>query len=407
MATKENQARWRERKRLGVERHQCKICQKLLRKDSAGNTCRKCWLKTPEGKAYNIHKVQTSKKRNNAAALAKSIANSFSKELGYVRLPALEESEKKGCLELLPDIGFAHFHHRQNKQTTLYSLAVMKRKQKKGWGKLLLYRVLCAAIENGSNRVFLKCPQDLSSNQFYQSLGFQLVGVEEKARPLNCWQYDIKLPLLFFCNGGSKYDDIAAEENWRLGLQSTNRGRPQKAKRGALIQMIDNEWGSRYNHQLHFEAVKTHKPLIATIRDIEDVCQLSNVLKAAREFAPYCGRVVLIPKVKCWLPNEYWLGFSIPTSHGHCDIESEWFGDRFVHLLGGSPTQQMNYAEKLNVVSLDSKQAMLRGIAGTGKSIWQGNSGIKVAQGCYEAFRVSMVKQREFWWGNGRCTITR
>ena len=72
----------------------------------------------------------------------------------------------------------------------------------------------------------------------------------------------------------------------------------------------------------------------------------------------------------------------------------------YLPLLGGSPTQQRNYAEKLNVVSLDSKQAMLLGLAGTGKSIWPGNSGVKVTEGNYNAFRVSMQKQREFWWGN-------
>jgi hypothetical protein len=105
---------------------------------------------------------------------------------------------------------------------------------------------------------------------------------------------------------------------------------------------------------------------------------------------------MLIPKVKTWLPNGYWLGYSIPTSHGGTKIECEWFGDRFVHLLGGSPDDQAKFAKQLNVISLDANYAMR--LADHGLSSWQGCSGgVKVVPGCYPSMRVSFQKQKEYW----------
>ena len=160
--------------------------------------------------------------------------------------------------------------------------------------------------------------------------------------------------------------------------------------------MIDNEWGDSYKHERHLAMVKRNKPLIATVQDIETIEQLPTALKHARELAQYCGRVILIPKVKCWLPQKYWLGYSIPTGHGGTSINPRWFGDRFVHLLGGSPDDQARYAKQLNVISLDANYAMR--LADFGKSAWQGcSSGIKVVDGCYPSMRVSFQKQKEYW----------
>ena len=160
--------------------------------------------------------------------------------------------------------------------------------------------------------------------------------------------------------------------------------------------MIDNEWGENYCHEQHLAMIKRNKPIIATVKDIESVEQLPNALKQAREIAQHCGRVIIVPKVKTWLPSKYWLGYSIPTGHGGTDIETSWFGDRFVHLLGGSPDDQAKFAKELNVVSLDANYAM--GLADYGKSSWQGCSGgIKVVDGCYPAMQLSLKKQKQYW----------
>lgn len=397
MATKEQQKAWRERKKAGLiipcpkcgGKNNNNLCESF-------SFCRKCWLQTLEGKAYNQDYVARSVEKFDKVTEAKRIASKYSDELGFVNRAALEESEAKGGLEVIQGVGFAHFHHRKDGQTTIYSLAVLPEHLKQGWGRLLFYRVLCSAVEKRCDRVVAKCPENLASNSFYQHLGFTLTEVEPgKKRRLNRWEYRFKLPLLFYCGtgGASQHDQTGVEEGWLMGLRSNG-----KNKDHWHMAMIDNEWGAAYRHEQHLAMVKRNKPIIATVKDIEHVNQLPEALKQARELAQYCGRVILIPKVKTWLPDRYWLGYSIPTGHGGTDIECDWFGDRFVHLLGGSPDDQAKFAKQLNVVSLDANYAM--GLADHGKSSWQGcSSGVKVAQGCYPSMKVSFQKQKEYWHG--------
>lgn len=395
---------WRQRKAGKQEYRHCPTCQKKLKIDSK-TLCNGCWLKTSEGRAYNQELVYLSGvKKIDQVAEAKKIASRFSSELGFVNSAALQESLTKNCLDVIPGIGFAHWHHRRDGQTTIYSLAVLPDRQKEGWGRLLLHRVLCSLIEyrkqnsNGMvQQLFIvaKCPEDLTSNTFYQAMGFELAEIQPgKKRALNVWRYSVKVPLLFYCGGGgsSRHDAIASEEGWRLGLRSVGRNKAHQN-----MQMIDCEWDDSYDHQQHLDLIKSQKPLIATVRDITHIDQLPTALKQAREISQYCGRVVIIPKVKCWIPQRYWLGFSVPTSHGKCDIETTWFGDRFVHLLGGNANKQAEYAVSLNVVSLDHNAAMR--VADFGKALHQGcsNSGEFVGGGCYNAMRVSLRRQREYW----------
>lgn len=163
-----------------------------------------------------------------AATNAKEIAATYWKELGFVNLAALKEAEQKNTLEVIPGIGFCNYHHRRDRQTTIYEIAVDKGHAGKGWGRLLFYRVLCDAIEKKQKSIFAKCPVDLASNAFYEHLGFKHEGIEQgRKRQLNCWRYSIELPLLFFCGGGgkSKYDQIAKQEGWRLGIKSYEKNR--------------------------------------------------------------------------------------------------------------------------------------------------------------------------------------
>lgn len=393
MATAKAQSAWRERNRTGVKVRRCQ-CGKKLREESK-EICQACWKKTPEGKAYNQHQVAIFASKFDHVAEAKSIANKYKQELGFVNSAALVESDLKGCLEVIKGIGFAHFHHRRDAQTTIYSLAVLKDKTRSGWGRLLFYRVLCSAIENGSKSIVAKCPEDLPSNQFYEAMGFNLRQSEPgKKRRLNVWQYSIDLPLLFYCadGGRNEYGRIAKEEGWRMGFQS------EQICPGSHVQMIDNEYMD-YDHDRHLAMVKKHKPLIATAQDIMDINDLPRILKQARELSQYCGRVLLIPKVKSWLPKGFWLAYSIPTSHGGTQIEPEWFRDRPVHLLGGSPKAQAQYSKLLNVVSLDGNYAT--NLAKTGNVTWQyGEEKIQRLtgeKGCYPAFRESLKRQKRYW----------
>lgn len=396
MATAAAQKRWRERKRADVEVDVCGVCGKRLREESR-DICQSCWKKTPEGRAYNQHQVSLSVSKFDRVGEAKAVSNKYKQELGFVNSAALAESDSRQCLEVLKGVGFAHFHHRRDGQTTIYSLAVLPPEKLAGWGRLLFYRVLCSAIESRSNCIVARCPEDLHSNGFYRSIGFELAGVESgKKRRLNVWRYQISSPLLFYCadGGRNEYGRIAKEEGWRLGFQS------EQICPGNHVEMIDNRWKD-YDHNRHLEIVKKHKPLLATAQDIEDINDLPRILKQARELGQYCGRVLLIPKVKSWLPKGFWLAYSIPTSHGGTQIEPEWFGDRFVHLLGGSPKDQACYAKRLNVISLDGNYAM--DLAKHGRVTWQhGEEKIQKLtgeRGCYPAFRESLRRQKQYWHG--------
>lgn len=401
MATKESQAKWRERSRQGLTGETCDGCGKRLRKESRDGLCFYCWRKTPDGKAFASYQTWKSSQKVDVVAECKKISSKFSKELGFVNSAALNESASKNEVEVIPGIGFVHFHHRRDGQTTIYSLAVLPEHQSQGWGRLLFYRVLGSLVEHrnhsgaGEFNILAKCPENLPSNEFYSHVGFKLTEVEKgKKRKLNIWKYSVNLPLLFYCGAGgrSRYDHIAIGEGWLPGIRSSYSSTPTVHQ-----SMIDNLWGDGYVHEEHLGLIKQHKPLIATVRDIESISQLPEALRQAREISRYCGRVIIIPKVKCWLPPEYWVGFSIPTSHGGCHIEPEWFEDRFVHLLGGDANDQALYAQKLNVVSLDHNAAMR--LASFGKAMHQycSDSGEPVTGGCYESLRVSLKKQKQYW----------
>lgn len=400
MATTESQRKWRERVKAGIAGGQCLTCGKALRQESKKDLCFSCWRKTSEGKAYAQEQTAKSALKFDKVAEAKAIASKFSKELGFVNKAALEESSARGELEVIPGIGFAHFHHRRDGQTTIYSLAVLPEFQGQGWGRLLFYRITCSLIEKqcpcdkGHFSVLAKCPQELSANNFYQKLGFSLTGVDPgKKRALNIWRYTLDLPLLFYCGAGgrSKHDLSAINEGWMPGLRSSYSGQPK-----IHIAMVDNNWND-YDHSRHLELIQRQKPLIATVQDVENIDQLPLALKQAREIAKYCGRVIIIPKVKCWIPDYYWLGFSVPTSHGGCQIDPQWFGGRFVHLLGGDANDQAKYAKLFNVVSLDHNAAMR--LADYGKAMHQycSDSGEPVSGGCYEALKTSLRRQKQYW----------
>lgn len=195
MATKEAQKKWRDRVKLGLIQY-C-TCGRTLR-DSSRALCFNCWLKTPEGKAYNQETVaRCTLQKIDLVTEAKKIASQYPYELGFVNSAALEEALRKKTLDVIPSIGFVHWHHRRDGQTTIYSLAVTKDYHGQGYGRLLFYRVLCSLVEyrkrslplQNKFSIVAKCPQDLQSNHFYEHLGFKLDGTEPgRKRAFTRWR---------------------------------------------------------------------------------------------------------------------------------------------------------------------------------------------------------------------------
>ncbi|MCC5641088.1 GNAT family N-acetyltransferase [Nostoc sp. CHAB 5844] len=322
---------------------------------------------------------------------SQKIFNKLKDQLGFTSIFELSESQ----IELIEEVGACYYHIRKDEQVTIRKLAVLPEHQRQGWGRLLIYRVICRAIEGGKTSIFLKCPADLSANNFYKNLGFELETTEQdRTRPLNHWGYHIKLPLLFYCGGGgkSKYDAIAHSAGWNLGINSSGKNTSHQH-----MMMVDNDWED-YKHSQHLEMVRRNKPLIATARDIEDPLQLPEILEQAAELAKYAGRVLLIPKCDVALPENYWLGYSVPSRYGSTPLKPEWFGDRPIHLLGGSPKKQALAYPQMNVISLDANYAQNLA-TNFCKAVWtDGNKNIeRQEQGCYNALSVSLKQQFNFW----------
>jgi hypothetical protein len=146
------------------------------------------------------------------------------------------------------------------------------------------------------------------------------------------------------------------------------------------VAFIDNDYFN-YDHATHLAAVRDLHPKYATVRDVmtREQCAVDNIafyeldqiLEWAEELAQYAENVIVIPKWDCIdrIPEQYVLGYSVPTSHGGTPLPVEAFKGRRVHLLGGSWAAQLAYMAALgdDVVSLDTnyvqRQARMLGAA--------------------------------------------
>ena len=158
---------------------------------------------------------------------AKRIADQHRSELGFVNIAILRAAQSKGWLLVATkwvdkkrDViaGFANFRIRQDKNATLYEIAVADAHKRAGVGTRLLNALIRRVHLAGGQCVRLKCPRDLSANRFYQKHGFQHVDTEQgKKRPVNVWHYRIppiyagaKKPL--FNSGEGAVSNLVADD---------------------------------------------------------------------------------------------------------------------------------------------------------------------------------------------------
>lgn len=123
----------------------------------------------------------------------KRLADAHRNELGFVMRPALERSiERRELLVASEDngiTGFVEYHHRRDRQTTLYHIAVKEELRNRGIGRMLLEALRDEALMEGKEIIRLKCPESLPANNFYARLGWQRTAIEEgKSRSLAVWE---------------------------------------------------------------------------------------------------------------------------------------------------------------------------------------------------------------------------
>lgn len=89
-------------------------------------------------------------------------------------------------------------------------------------------------------------------------------------------------------------------------------------------------------------------------------------MKQYEQLSRYCQVPLIVPKLPgqiAMLPSHVAIGYSIPTSSGGARYELWELENRRVHLLGGSPQEQMDIYKKLAsraaVMSVDGNMAMM------------------------------------------------
>lgn len=127
----------------------------------------------------------------------KQLVDQHKQELGFVMRPALQRSIESKEINVAVDInsqmiGFLHYHHRRDGQTTIYNIAVDRNSRLLGIASKLIKSLERECKINKQTKIFLKCPQELPANKFYQSYGFDDLGTEEgKHRKLSIWSLSV------------------------------------------------------------------------------------------------------------------------------------------------------------------------------------------------------------------------
>lgn len=88
---------------------------------------------------------------------------------------------------ILIDGGFCHFHLRKDGQLTIREIISTKA----GAGSTILEML---KTTEGASSIFAKCPERLSSNEWYKKKGFQLEGNSwsKTGKKLNHWRMTLK-----------------------------------------------------------------------------------------------------------------------------------------------------------------------------------------------------------------------
>lgn len=126
----------------------------------------------------------------------KQLADNNTSTLGFVLRPSLIAGIEMRWLILAEIssevVGFVHYRHRRDSQTTLYEICVAQGHRRKGIGKTLISVLIAESSARGKTHIRLKAPVDIQANDFYRAIGFTLMGMESgRNRSLNIWTYTL------------------------------------------------------------------------------------------------------------------------------------------------------------------------------------------------------------------------
>lgn len=166
-------------------------------------------------------------------------------------------------------------------------------------------------------------------------------------------------PRLIYCaDGNRRFAEIAIQHGFAYGAQLPNTIYYQP-------QFVDQNWRNPVRDK-YMASLAQYKPELATVLDLEREEQFDEVVSWAHEAAEHVTEsVIIIPKVFSAiqkLPREIngkpvRLGYSVPTRFAGTEVPIWEFSGWPVHLLGGSPQEQMKLAKYMNVSSADGNYA--------------------------------------------------
>ena len=139
-----------------------------------------------------VDQVRVRKARVEDLDAVKALADANKSSLGFVLRPALAAGIQGDWLLVAERagqvIGFVHYRHRQDSQTTLYEICVDEASRRSGVGRSLVQALTIESQALGKACIRLKAPTSLPANDFYRCLGFVLTDVQQgRRRQLNVW----------------------------------------------------------------------------------------------------------------------------------------------------------------------------------------------------------------------------
>lgn len=160
--------------------------------------------------------------------------------------------------------------------------------------------------------------------------------------------------LIYSSAGNARFASLALQYGWHAGarLPSTVYAAPF---------FSDQDWRAPVK-DVYMSQLAIHRPTLATVLDWERYDQMEDVFEWAEEAAAFAETIIIIPKVFHTVPmiphsiggKPVRLGYSVPTEHGGTPLPLWDFRGREIHLLGGSPQEQLRLSRHLNVVSADT-----------------------------------------------------
>jgi hypothetical protein len=157
------------------------------------------------------------------------------------------------------------------------------------------------------------------------------------------------MPELFFCH---RYEFclVADQLGFRCGTRAdefeTNRIQ-QLLDDDIALDLVDNNFKDPDTQRLSSIVKKTGAEFVV-LPDVYAVCELDQIIEYGKQLvSDFDVTPIIVPKCsidESTIPPSWIIGFSVPSGYGETDIPVTEWTDHRVHLLGGSPRNQIQYA---------------------------------------------------------------